>query len=109
AEQWARRQDALRAQGVARDYLGTIDRRTRGWVPKLRLNDVDSPIFEQILSLSELGRDLPTPQIQSPESHMRLLEAASHLRVKLTEFLAASSDADESLLGLEEFLSEAVQ
>ena len=101
--QWKENEDEKRALGVFRDYLGTEDRRTADVLPKLRLNELNDPVFQSLV----LKNESVTASARKtwPYSN-KLLEAAFvQIKEKLKVWLKKFDDTEAALIDLEEFLS----
>jgi len=101
--QWRELKDEKRALGVFRDYLGTEDRRTAEVLPKLRLNELNDPIFQSLVLKNE---NIAASAKKAWPYSNKLLEAAFiRLREKLKLWLDEFDDTEAALIDLEEFLS----
>jgi hypothetical protein len=101
---WEEMGEEKRASGVARDYLGSEDRRTGGIIPKLSLNESNDSAFQQIV----LNRDKVSPSDRKlwPKTNKLIYEAYEIIKKSLDKWLGAFDDKISSLLDFEDFISE---
>jgi hypothetical protein len=101
--EWKESKDDKRALGVFRDYLGTEDRRTADVLPKLRLNELNDPVFQSLVLKSE---SVAASTRKGWRHSNKLLEAAFiQIKEKLKLWLTKFDNTEAALIDLEEFLS----
>ena len=104
AQAWESLGDGDRARGIERDYLGTEDRRTREFVPKIRLNEINDSAFRTVV----LKREYPTNQDLKTwhQSNRRIQEAFAFFSDAISKWLDRFDDKESALLDLEEFIAD---
>lgn len=100
---WKARSDDEQAAEVFRDYLGSKDRKTREITPKLRLNETNDPVFQQIVLRGEAATE--TARKAWPKSNRLLYDAFARLQKNLSEWLAKNPDPEEALIELEKYIA----
>jgi uncharacterized protein with ParB-like and HNH nuclease domain len=99
---WRKKKDDNRALGIFRDFLGTEDRRTGAVRPKLSLNEVNDPVYQQhVIS----GKPISVSDRKLlPKSNQLLIGARDRLASHLNSWLSSRGDQDDLILDLDQFL-----
>lgn len=99
-----------RADEVYRDYLGARHRRTRSTEPRLTLNEVNEPAFEQLVVC-----DVPDEQLRlvakdkaTAPSNVLMAKAALFIREAMRKKAGSEPKYEDFLLELEDFLKDRV-
>jgi hypothetical protein len=102
SQAWDALGDTSRAIGVARDYLGSEDRRTKETISKLTLNETNDSFFQSVV----IGKHSPNNTDRKTWGHSNklLVEAFEKIKELLNTLLANETDKEAKLLELEEFI-----
>ena len=96
-----------RSDGVARDYLGSEDRRTKTIIPKFTLNELNDSVFQKVVVNGHAFK--PAERKRQERSNVLLIDAYHLVTRSLKEWLARFSDHESALLDLEDFMVSKVQ
>jgi uncharacterized protein with ParB-like and HNH nuclease domain len=96
--------DTSRSIGVARDYLGSEDRRTKETISKLTLNETNDSFFQSVI----IGRHMPNNTDRKTWGHSNklLVEAFERITELLKILLSTETDKEAKLLELEDFIAD---
>lgn len=100
---WKHNGDQKRSYGVFHDYLGAEDRRTGENVPKLKLNENNDSVFQDLV----LGqKSFVSGEKRNWSYSNRLLDEAYRLIVsKVDDWVEKSDTLENALIELEEFVA----
>lgn len=108
---WAILGNRKNADSVQEQFLGSYDRKSEEINPRLTLNLLNEPLFNKLVIQEAKGSQIKssTEDKTAPPSNVELAKAVAFYRNAVINRVSTSTNKEDALLSLEEFIENNVQ